>query len=173
MNIKKYLLLVFISILFSAFMKAQSVEYSVKAYYLEKIARLTNWKNDMNGEYFVIDVLGESPFNGELEKLSKKLKIKNKPVKINYITNYKDIKDCQMLFICASEKKKLPEIINQTSALNILIISDTAGFSKKGVHINFYIDETETIKYEINPVALKKSGITVELQLLNYGKIIN
>lgn len=173
MKIKILLISVIIFLAFSSFNEEQSLEYSVKAFYLEKISRLTNWKSDVKGEYFVINVIGKSPFNGELEKLAKKIKIKNKPIRINYISNYKEIKDCQLLFICASEKKILPEIINQISTLNILSVADTPGFSKKGVHINFYIDETETIKYEINPTALKKSGINVEMQLLNYGKIIN
>lgn len=152
---------------------AQSIEYSVKALYVEKIARYTEWKIDITGDYFVIDILGKSPFNGELENMAKKVKIKNKTIKINYLTNYLDIKDCQLLFICASEKSKLSTIIKHIETLNILTVADTPGFCKKGVHVNFYIDDTETLKYEINPNALKRANITVDIQLINYGEIIN
>lgn len=169
----KSLVIFIVLIMFAEYSKAQSIEYSVKALYIEKFARFTDWKTDLSGEYFVIDVLGESPFEGELEKLAQKIKIKNKPVKINYINDYKEIKECQLLFICASEKSKLPEIIKHIETLNILTIADTPGFCKKGIQVNFYIDNSETIKYEINPTALTKANIIVDIQLLNYGEIIN
>lgn len=173
MILKRYLLIFSLLMLCIGHSIAQSVEYSVKALYIEKIARFTEWKTDLAGEYFVIDVLGKSPFNGELEKMAKKAKIKNKTIKINYITNYQDIKECQLLFICASEKSKLPAIIKYIETLNILTIADTPGFCKKGVHLNLYIDDEETLKYEINPNALKRDSMTVDMQLINYGEIIN
>jgi hypothetical protein len=168
----KYFAAMLVFLLLALQMRAQSVEYSVKALYIEKFARFTDWKNDGGGECFVIDVLGVSPFNGELEKLTQKLKIKNKPVKINYISNYLDIKDCHLLYISASEKNRLPAIIKHIETMEILTIADTPGFCKKGVHVNLYIDDEGAIRYEINPTALKKAGISVEMQLLNYGDVI-
>lgn len=173
MKVTKSIFIFLAILLFAEYSKAQSVEYSVKALCFEKFARLTDWNNELSQDYFVIDVLGKSPFGGELENLEKNIKIKNKPVKVNYIKNYTEIKDCQLLFICASEKNRLLEIIKQVEFLNILILSDTPGFCKKGVHINFYVDDYETIKYEINPAALKRANITVDIQLINYGEIIN
>jgi len=152
--------------------KSQSVEYAVKASFIEKFARFTIWPNNLNGGFFEIVVLGKSPFNQELEKISQKMKIKNKPIRIKYITDYHEIKDSHLVFICASERNRISEIIAHIEYLNILSISDTPGFSKKGVHLNFYIDEFETIKYEVNPTALKKANLNVDLQLLNFGKII-
>jgi hypothetical protein len=66
----------------------------------------------------------------------------------------------------------LDDILKLTGSLNILTISDTTGYCKKGVHINFYIDESGTIKYEINITALKKANLVVDMQLLSNGKII-
>jgi hypothetical protein len=172
MNIKKNIRLILLFFLISNYSKAQSVEYSVKAMFIEKIARLTEWPVNNNNDFFVITVLGKSPFNGELEKLSQKVKIKNKPIKIYYINDYKYISNCNVLFICNSEKNIIPEIINQYGNSGILFVADSQGFCKKGIHFNFYFDEDETLKYEVNPEAIKRAKLMVDLQLLNYGKII-
>jgi len=170
---KKTLLILFLFIFIKPLAKAQSVEYSVKAMYIEKFARFTDWQKNIDGDHFVIAILGESPFKGELEKLATKTKIKDKPIKIIYIKNIDELKTCNVLFICASEKKNIIEIMKHIENFNILAIGDTQGFCQKGVHLNFYLDDTETIKYEVNPFALKKSNLTIEMQLLSYGKIIN
>lgn len=162
-----------ILLLITTYGYSQSVEYTVKAMYIEKFARFTEWDNGLNYEEFVIAILGNSPFNGELEKITSKTSIKNKPVKIAYIKDISECTNCNLVFICASEKSKLPEISNKISTNSILLISDTNGFSKKGVHINFYIDDEGNVLYEINPQALEKANLTVNMQLLKFGKIIN
>jgi len=152
--------------------KAQSLEYNVKAIYLEKFARFTKWNNGIKGENFVIEVFGNSPFNGELEKLAAKTKIKNKPVKIIYSNEIDLVGNNNLLFICSSEKNKIPSIVKKLESSNILIVSNTEGSCKKGVHLSFYIDNFEKIKYEVNPAALKKSNLSIEMTLLKFGKII-
>lgn len=169
---KNSALIVLIFVMFSNYSNAQSVEYMVKASFIEKFARFTDWETNLSGEYFVITVLGESPFNGELEKMAKILKIKNKPIMINYIDDYRDIKDSQVLFICSSEANNLQTIIKHIEGKNILTISDTPGFGKKGVQTNLYLDKSERIKFEINLTALNKSKLTFDMQLLSLGEII-
>jgi hypothetical protein len=171
MNLKSNLLIIFLLAVFSNCLKSQSVEYFVKASLIEKFARFTEWESNSIGEEFVIGVLGKSPFYNELEKLSAKIKIKSKPVKIIYFKNMEDTKVCQVLFICASEKDNLSEIIKYLGNYNILIVGDTEGFSEKGVHFNFYLEKNENIHFEINVKALAKANLKTDMQLLSLGKI--
>ena len=173
MIIKHITFIWFILFFFSIPSESQSLEYSVKAIYLEKFARFTDWPDNISGENFIIAVLGKSPFDGELEKLAKKTKIKNKPLKINYLNEISELSNCQLLFISSSEKDRLSEVLQKVEYQNILTIADMPGACKKGVHINLYTDGSGTVHYEINPEALKKAKLTVEMQLLSYGKIIN
>ena len=153
--------------------KPQSVEYLVKSSFIEKFARFTEWKSNFISENFVIGVLGKSPFSGELEILAEKTKIKNKPIEINYIKDYQDILNCQVLFICSSEKDNLPDIINYLGNSNVLLVGDTPGFSEKGVHFNFYLTSKGTIHFEINRRAMEKAGLIADIHLLSIGKINN
>jgi hypothetical protein len=172
MALKKIILLLFIKLQFINFLNAQSIEYTLKASFIEKFARFTVWPTPVQANYFVINVLGKSPFKGELEKMVQTFKIKDKPIKIVYIRNYNEAGSNEVLFICASEKSKIPEIVKYSNSKNILTISDTPGFCKRGVHFNFYIDGSQTIKYEVNHTSIKESNLVVDMQILNFGRII-
>lgn len=167
------LILILILLIVPEVVFTQSVEYFVKASFIEKFARFTEWKSSNMGDYFVIGVLGKSPFYNELELLAKKATIKNKSIKIKYITDYHEISNCQLLFVCSSEKENISKIVNYANTYNILIVGDTPGYGEKGVHFNFYFKNSETIHFEINLNALHRSDFKTDLQLLSIGKIIN
>ena len=152
---------------------AQSVEYTVKASFIEKITRFTDWKYGIGSEYFVINVLGDSPFKGELERMAQKTTLKGRKIRIDYIKSVDEMKECHLLFICSSEKGKLAEILQKMPSTGILTMSDSPNFCKRGVQVNFYIDDSETVKFEMNPAAINAAGLLVDLQLLSMGKIIN
>lgn len=121
---------------------------------------------------FVISVIGKSPFKGSLEKIYHTAKIKNKPVKIQYIKTAEQIPGCHILFICESEKKNLKHILAVAGRYPILIVSDTRGFGEKGTHINLYITPNGTLRFEINLEASKNAGLSIQLVLLEIAKII-
>jgi hypothetical protein len=169
----RHILIVLLFVLLPSIAGSQSVEYTVKASFIEKFARFTEWELNAIGDSFVIDILGVSPFNGEFERLASKGKIKNKPVKINYIKDYRDARDCQVLFICRSEKDNVKEIVRWLKNTNVLMVSDSPGFGELGVHFNFYLKDNETIHFEVNPKALSKTKLRADMLLLSIGKIIN
>lgn len=176
MYITNLLLFEILSILFPSILQSpigNNKEYMIKASMIEKFTRFTEWENNSIGEYFVIEVLGEDPFKGELEKMALGIKIMNKPVRISYIQDYHSVKGCQILFISSSEKYKLDDIVKYLENNNILIIGDSPNFCKKGVHFNFYIKNNQTIHFEINLKALIKARLKIDMQLLSIGKIIN
>lgn len=151
----------------------QSVEYFVKASFIQKFARYTEWPANSIGNNFVIGVAGTSPFSNELETLAAQTHIKGKPVKIVYLKNPSEVAKCQILFISNSERRNLTNWLTTCQNQTILLVADTPGFSQKGVHFNFYYNTDETIHFEINVKALAAAGLTADLQLLNIAKIIN
>ncbi len=104
-----------------------------------------------------------------LDDIYSKTNIKNKKVKIRYISAIDEIKNSHLLFILKQEKE-LSKILAYTQDKPILTISDTNGFSEKGTHINFYLIKKK-VKIEINLEAVKKSGLKMSYLLLNLAKI--
>lgn len=170
-NIK--ILILFLALFVTSFsVWAQSVEYFIKATLIEKIAQNVEWEDGLIKNTFTIAVLGKSPFNGELENMAKKSKIKNLPVRIIYLNKLEKNSNFQVLFICASEKKNIKQITGLIGK-SVLLISDSPFYSKQGVHFNFYMEKDATTHFEIDLKALLQSGLRPDLQLLTIGKIMN
>lgn len=154
---------------------AQPVEYLLKAGFIEKFARFIDWPGQGGSPAaespFVISIIGDSPFRGSLEEIYGQGRIKGKPVSINYIRTVDEIAGSHVLFICASERNNLPEILEAAGRQPVLLVSDTRGFVRQGTHINLYITENGTLHFEINVEAVKQSGLSVQLALLEVAKI--
>ncbi len=155
---------------------AQQMEYLLKAGFLEKFARFTEWTDSgeqaESDQPFAISVIGESPFHGSLEELYTTEKIKNRPVSIRYIAIPDDIGTSNILFVAGSEKNNLEAILEATRGKPILVVGDTKGFGERGCHINFYITPKGTVHFEINLAKVKESGLHMQLVLLEIAKII-
>jgi hypothetical protein len=168
-------LLLLVLIAMSNEISAQSREYLLKAGYIEKFTHFVEWPEITNindtTSVFSIAVIGENKFSNAIEEMFTKVKVKNKKVRISYISSINEIKDLMILFISESKKDKLDEILNYTTGKPILTIGDTKGYGKKGVIINMFIDDNY-IRYEINMKALNKSGLQISSLLLNSAIII-
>jgi len=147
----------------------------MKAVALEKISRFIEWPetNSVNdsSKPFIIKVIGENPFGTILENIYSNHKIKNKPIKIEYISSTGEIKDCHLLFISNSKRSELGEITVAIKNKPILTISETKGFAEEGVHVNLLIINNK-LRFEINETAIKTSSISVSYLLIKVAKII-
>ena len=145
-------------------------EIELKAFWFEKFARYVEWPENNNTQdnslVFVIKILGESPFRNTLQKyyIEQKNKIKNRTVEIKYISRTSEIIPCNLLFVSESKEDELEMILNKIKNLPILIIGDTNGFAKKGVHINFVLKQ-ERLLFEINEKAIHQSTLKMDYEL--------
>jgi hypothetical protein len=155
---------------------AQQSEYTIKAVFLEHFARFVEWPDSFeiaDASYpFYVTVIGDNPFGSILDQIYSEQKIKNRRVKILYISDPDQISNCHILFISSSNKDILNEILLRTRDRPILTVSDTEGFAENGVLINFYLTENK-IKFEINERAVHNSGLIMSYRLLSLARIVN
>ena len=176
-NLKKiYLLVFFIMMVFPSIINAQAHEYTIKAIFLERFTRFVEWPEESlaldTSQPFIIGIIGDTPLKYIVKEIYSSQKIKDKEVKIHFISNnIKEIKKCHLLFITKSQEKNLSKILSYTSNKPILTVSDTDGFADKGVLINFYIQENK-VRFEINKSAVKKSGLYMSHMLYKLAKVI-
>ena len=153
-------------------------EYYRKAALFRVFSQHIQWpKNSGVGDRskpFVIGIIGKNPFDDILEKAYSQtdIKIKDKNVEIRYISKMQEIEGCHILFITKSVGKELAEIITITRKKPILTIAEKKGFAQKGVLFNLYISKGQ-IRFEINAVALRESGLIADSQLLSVARIVN
>jgi hypothetical protein len=156
-----------------------SEEYKLKASMIRLLPMHIDWpeNSDLHDELkpFVIAVIGKNPFGSILGEILKKTTLKNKKVKIRYISGVEDIagSGCHLLFISKISKKKLSEIIAVAGDKPILTLADRKGCAEMGVHINFLVKENK-LRFEINRQALRQSGLMINYHLLQLAdRIIN
>ncbi|MBF0450323.1 MAG: YfiR family protein [Candidatus Magnetomorum sp.] len=117
-------------------------------------------------------IIGDSPIHSVLEKLYQKQKIKGCPIKVRHVHKIDDIGLSHVLFISKTTPSELDAILEQTRDKPIMTVSDTDGFGKKGVLINFYITGKGTLHFEFNSTIMKASALKINLLLLEIAKVI-
>lgn len=172
MKIRKIQISLFFLLLLGS-IQAQVSEYEYKAAFIERFTRFVEWpmEFDRDSDTFKIIVIGETPIREPLNELFESTNIKNIEVEIKYTNKIQDIKEANLVYISASEKIRIDQILSITNNLPILTISCAEGFGANGIHINMYMEDNY-IRYEINEKSIKKSNLNVSSLLLNSAKIV-
>ena len=152
-----------------------SREYLLKAGYIYNFTKFIKWPEKANREInnggLNFCLVGEDPFGDILGKFAKKLKKKNRNLLITPQVSIEEMPQCHILFVSASEKSNVNQILQRVREYPVLVIGDTPGFAKNGVGINFFLQKNK-IRFEINHEALKRSGFVVSSELLNLARIV-
>ena len=152
-------------------------EYEVKAALLQKLALFVEWpasSTATNTAPFTIGILGEDPFKFNLEAVLSQKLIRGRALKFCRLATIQDAiqTNCHLLFIAASEKGRLPEILNTLKTTPILTVGDTPGFGEKGVMINLDV-VGERLRFEINETTAEQAGLRISSQLLGVASTVH
>lgn len=168
-----YLIFIALTVSISPIFAQTAKEYEIKSVLLEKISRFIKWPENSNGDNrnlpFVIGVLGKDPFEAKLDRIFSTHPIQGRQVQIKYYSTLQEIKPCNILFISGSEKTRISEIIKYFNAKPVLLVGDTKGFLESGVHVFFYINNSNELRFKINVDALRRSNLTANSFLLDYA----
>jgi hypothetical protein len=177
MCVRVFLLLALLAILFRpAETRAQSAsqrEYEIKAAYLYNFINYIDWPTDAlppEGGTITIGIVGDTPYATAFDPLKGK-QIKGRKLAVKQVASAKDLDQCNIVFICASEKSRLPEVLGQFKDSKLLTVGEIDGFAEQGGVINF-ISERNKVRFEINPEAARRAGLTISSELLKLAKLV-
>jgi len=150
-------------------------EYQIKAAFIYNFMKFIDWPKEQAGKkVFTLGIVGKSPFGDAFDSIIKK-KIKDKELVLKQFGGFEQlekkgsIKECHLIFICASEKENIKQIIETVKDSSILTISDTAGFLESGGIINFLF-ENNKVRFEVNVTAAEKAKLEIRSKLLRLAK---
>ncbi|MCG2722708.1 MAG: YfiR family protein [Thermodesulfovibrionales bacterium] len=144
-------------------------EYRVKAAFIYNFLKFIEWPA-ANNPSLKICVIGEDHFGNDIREMLSGT-VNNRKLSVKNISDYGELKKCNLVFINHSEEDHLAELVNIAREYHIVTIGDTDGFAQQGVMINFYLQENK-IRFEINNDAARRSGIRISSKLLNLAKIV-
>jgi len=148
-----------------------SLEANTKAVFMYNFSKYTQWPKGDTSKYFNIVVLGKTDVLIPLENIAEKRQVNKKKIKITQYKFLPENLNCNILFISSSQTKNLSLILEKVKGKSILTIGDTEGFAKRGVVLNFIIDNGN-VKFEINSDVLDHTDLKMSSQLLKLSNFI-
>lgn len=160
--------------LLAALAPAQSAtEYQVKAAFLFNFAKFVEWPADAfpNDAPLQICVLGQDPFGRDFEQVIVDKTVNGHRIEIAHPDGVPQARACQILFIAASEKTHLREILQGLKGASVLTVGDIPGFASLGGAINFVLDDSR-VRFEINLKAAELARLKLSARLLTVAKVV-
>jgi hypothetical protein len=156
---------------------SDSSEYLIKAGFIYNFAKFVEWPAGTFSQPdspIVIGVLGIDPFGSVLDRIveDKKIGARRFVVKrYKWGKDLRDLKDCKILFVSASERAHVDEILQIVKGLPILTVGETPGFAERGGVIRFTLEDNR-VRFEVNVDAAHQAELNISSRLLTLAKII-
>jgi hypothetical protein len=145
--------------------------YKIKAALVFNFVKFVEWPAEAFADKtspWVIGVLGQkNPFDNYLQQAFRGKKLNERPLQVKPCNSVTEATNCHILFICSSEKERLPEIFDGLRDTHVLTLGETEDFIKTGGMIRFVTQDK--IRFEINDDAAKKVGLKISSKLLSYA----
>lgn len=156
---------------------SNSSEYLIKAGFIFNFAKFVEWPQNTFSQPdspIVIGILGTDPFGSIIDQIVQDKKIGGRGIVIKRLkwgADSKDLKECKILFVGASERAHLDELVQSLRGLPILTVGETPGFAERGGVIRLVLEDNR-VRFEVNVDAARQSGLTISSRLLTLARII-
>ncbi len=153
---------------------AALTEYQVKALFLLNFTKYIDWPAEAFAETnspITIGVIGENHFGDDLAKAVEGKCVNGRKIVILPLESDKDFCKCHILFISASEKKRVSDIVARIKSRPILTVGETDQFTRQGGIINFTKKEGK-VRLEIDLSAAQSAKIQISSRLLSVADVV-
>jgi len=153
---------------------SNSRQYQIEAAFLFNFLQFVKWPGTSFSSPdapFQIGILGDDPFGPALDDTMLGEALDGHRLTIHRSAQLDELMDCQVIFVCRSEKDHIDDILSQLQDRPILTVSEVEDFAGKGGDIDFYLSG-DKLRFEINPQSARNSKLHISSQLLALGKIV-
>jgi YfiR/HmsC-like len=167
-------LLILLSIMRYSAVAQSAGEYQVKAAFLYNFAKFVEWPPSgfrSATAPLQICILGQDPFGQELRDLVSTKTVNGRKFEVDYVVDARLARACHILFIAASEKSRVKQILESVRGTVALTVSDTEGFAEQGGMIDFLLDN-DRVLFEVNRAAAEQAGLKISSKLLGVAKAV-
>jgi hypothetical protein len=149
-------------------------EYLVKAAFLINFPKYVDWAPEAFAETnspIVIAVLGESEMTAELRKIIAGRIVNGREIVLKRLDSDDASGVCHVLFVPATEQKRLPNLLAKLKAGGVLTVGESDGFLDRGGIINL-ARRDQKIALEVNLIAADQARIKISSKLLNVASVV-
>jgi hypothetical protein len=149
-------------------------EYQVKAAYLFNFLKFVEWPGDPSRDAqgpWVIGVVGDSSIGEELPPLVAGKTVQGRALQVRNFQPAEDLRGCNILFISASETKRLPSILAGLRGSSVLTVADMEHFVAAGGMIQFVMEDG-SVRLAIDVGATSRARLKVSSKLLSLARAV-
>jgi hypothetical protein len=149
-------------------------EYEVKAALLFNFAKFVEWPANSFASPeapFAIGVVGSDPFGPVLERVLAGKTIGGRAIVIRRWKTVHDRGSCQILFVSASERDHLKQLLDELGNQPVLTVGDMPGFAGGGGMIGLALSNNR-IRFEINEARADTSNLNISSRLLSLARVV-
>lgn len=150
-------------------------EYDVKAVFLFNFAQFVEWPENAfanKDSPLVLGVLGNDPFGASLDEAVRGKSVDSRPMEVRRFRSVEEAKDCNILFVGASEMTQLPSVLEALKENYVLTVGETDRFAREGGMIGF-VEREGRIRLLVNLKAVQAAKLTVSSKLLRVAEIVS
>jgi hypothetical protein len=160
---------VFVGALFGAERPAAIDEYQMKAAFVYNFAKFVEWPADAfngAGAPLSICILGRNPFGRSLVDTIEGQAVNGRKLVVVEISDAKQASRCQVVFVSASEQKRLRATLADLSVASTLTIGDVEGFGEAGGIIHLVLEDGR-VRFRINEKVAERQRLRISSKLLS------
>ena len=149
-------------------------EFEIKAAYLLNFAKLVEWPaSAFSGGKgaLVIGVVGRGSVADELARIFSGASAGGHPIEVRRVSagDGGALVACHVIFVPESERAD--GVLGATQGRPVLVVGETEDFARRGAAIGF-VKDGGTLKFEANPKAAARNGLTVSAKLLRVARTV-
>lgn len=149
-------------------------EYEVEAAFLYHFAEFVTWPPEAFASPFsplTIGIVGEDSLATALATSTRDRKVNGRALRVLHpdAASATELTQCQMIFIGAGERRRLPEILATLQNASVLTVSMSDRFLQAGGMINLFMEDRK-VRFEINDTAARKAGLKISSKLLSLAR---
>jgi hypothetical protein len=149
-------------------------EYQIKAAFLLNFFRFVEWPAESfktASDPLVVGIFGKDPFDGILEQTVGNKTVNGRAVVIRHVSDAAGARSCHVVFLAASETRRLSELTSTVTSRGMLIVGESGGFTERGGMINFIVLDNH-VRFQINPSAATRAGLAISSKLLQLAIVV-
>ena len=149
-------------------------EYQVKAAYLFNFLKFVQWPADAFQDSLapiMIGIVGDDPFGEALPQVVVGKTVQGRDLVIRKYHVGEDLRGSHILFISASEKKRLPQVLASLQGSSVLTVADMDHFVESGGMIQFLIEDSR-VRFAIDVGAANRARVKISSKLLSLARTV-
>ena len=159
-------LLVFLALMSTPSSAAKSSPSKLHAAMIFRLASFVEWSDGSSSDGpFRVAVLGAEEVADELERLSQTRKLGGRVIEVTSINTLKTGREFDLCFVGDEIEGSVDTLLAQQTP-NLLTMSNTSGFAKRGGMIQLITLGGRKVKFEVNRSASEQAGLRISSRLL-------